>query len=317
MNHQQYNEWLNLLVYGELEGPDRAEMQKHLEECAGCREELEQRKKLYQLMDRHPGPEPSDALLQQARMDLRAALRIERNKRTFSERIQDRLRGWMPALKPALGYAATLAAGLLVGALVFPRTVTVEKEAGPTPGTGGLVKFEPGTTQISNIRFIDANTRGDGQVEFAFDAVRPMRVKGSVNDPRVQEVLTYAMVNEQNPGVRLRAVSTLSANHSKPDPKVKAALLTAMQTDKNDGVRKAALATLQKYPFDDEIQSALLQVLQSDPNPAIRIEAIKSLEGQKAEGPELINVLKDRMESDNNSYIRQRAKAVLEEVKVQ
>ena len=147
MNHRQYREWLNLLVYDELEETERAEMQKNLEECAGCREELEERRKLFQVLDRQSGPEPSDALLQQARMDLRAAL-----------------------------------------------------------------------------------------------------------------------------------------------------------------------ATLQKYPFDDEIQSAMICVLQNDPNPAIRIEAIKSLEGQKAEGQEFINALRDTMQSDNNSYIRQRAKAVLEEV---
>lgn len=313
MNHQQYKEWLNLLVYEELEDTERAEMQKHLEECAGCRAELQQRKKLYEAMNRQAGPEPSDALLQQARMDLRAALRAERNKRTFSERIQDRISGWMPMMKPAMGYAAVLAAGLLVGALAFPRTQIVEV-AGPGPKGGPNEFTSGGSTQISNIRFIDADS-SDGQVEFAFDAVKPMRVKGSVSDPKVQEVLTYAMVNEQNPGVRLRAVSTLSANHSKPNSKVKAALLAALQADKNDGVRRAALATLQKYPFDDEIQSAMIYVLQNDPNPAIRIEAIKSLEGQKAEGQELINVLKDTMESDNNSYIRQRAKAVLEEVR--
>lgn len=313
MNHQQYKEWLNLLVYDELEEKDRAEMQQHLDGCEACREELAQRKKLYSLFQSRPQSEPSDALLQQARTDLRAALRMERNKRTFSERLQDRLHGWLPILKPAMGYAATLAAGLLVGALVFPRTV-VEPQSGP-PGQSGPI--ESGDTQISNIRFIDSDSSGDGQVEFAFDAIKPMRIKGPMNDPKVQEVLTYAMVREQNPGVRLRAVSTLSANHSKPDPKVKAALLAAVQMDKNDAVRRAALATLQKYPFDSEIQVVMLRVLSNDSNPALRIEAIKCLEGQKAEGQEVIDVMKEKMQSDDNSFIRQRAKAVLEEVKEQ
>lgn len=314
MNHQQYKEWLNLLVYDELEDQRRPEMQKHLEECNACREEFAQRKKLFNLMEQRPSAEPSDELLQQARTDLRAALRTERNKRTFSERLQDRLIGWMPVLKPAMGYAATLAAGLLVGALVFPRTTVVETQPLAPASKNEVFGSAPGNTQISNIRFLDADSSGDGQIEFAFDAVKPMRVKGNVNDPKVQEILTYAVMKEENPGVRLRAVSTLSANHTKPDAKVKAALLSAMQTDKNDGVRRAALATLQKYPFDDEIQGAMLCVLQNDPNPALRIEAIKSLEGKKAEGQELISVLKDRMESDDNSFIRQRAKAVLEEV---
>ena len=130
---------------------------------------------------------------------MRAALRMERNKRSLSDRLQDRLHGWLPVLKPAMGYAATLAAGLLVGALVFPRTVVETANRARFPGHGPVV---PGDTQISNIRFIDSDS-SDGQVEFAFDAIKPMRIKGNVNDPKVQEVLTYAMMREQNPGVRL------------------------------------------------------------------------------------------------------------------
>jgi hypothetical protein len=258
---------------------------------------------------------------------------------------ESRVISWRTYLKPAMGIAASLAVGVLAGALLFPRTVEVKvaqgggpKPAASTPSTIDLTNTDvnanantplttavetaapaslSGETEIANVRFIDQNSAGDGTVEFAFDAIRPVRIKGNVNDPKIQEMLTYALVKEHNAGVRLRAVSTISANHSKPDSKVKEALLTALRSDSNDGVRKEALAVLQKYPFDEEIQVAFLYVLQNDPNPAMRIEAIKSLEAKNIEGKQLIQVLRDRMESDNNSFIRQKAKAVLEEVEVQ
>ena len=317
MNHHQYREWLNLLVYDELEAQDKDTLHKHLEQCAECRKELHELRKLGRLMT-DVGETPSDTLLQQARADLRASLRREEYQ-SYPVREQNagaRVLRFVPSWKTVLAYAAVLALGLLGGALLFSRGDAPIIVQETVPETGIVGPATGGETEIANVRFIDQDS-GDGSVEFAFDAIRPVRIKGNVNDPKIQEVLTYAMVKEQNAGVRLRAVSTISANHTKPDNKVKQALLTALCSDANDGVRREALAVLQKYPFDEEIQGTLLYVLQNDPNPAMRIEAIKSLEAKNIEGKELIQVLRDRMESDNNSYIRQKAKAVLEEVEVQ
>src|SRR6202007_573133 len=100
-----------------------------------------------------------------------------------------------------------LAVGLFAGYLLAPRHVidlkTQAEGTHPAP-------IDTSNLAISNIRFVDADPT-DGQIEFAYDAVKPMRVKGSVNDAKIQRLLTYALEREQNPGVRLRAVNTLGA----------------------------------------------------------------------------------------------------------
>ncbi len=34
-------------------------------------------------------------------------------------------------------------------------------------------------------------------------------LRGKVNDPQIQSVLTYAMLNEQNPGSRLNSINAM------------------------------------------------------------------------------------------------------------
>ena len=41
MNHDQYKEWLQLLMYDELTIDEHAVLDKHLQECAECQSELE------------------------------------------------------------------------------------------------------------------------------------------------------------------------------------------------------------------------------------------------------------------------------------
>ncbi|HEY7162541.1 MAG TPA: HEAT repeat domain-containing protein, partial [Acidobacteriota bacterium] len=143
-------------------------------------------------------------------------------------------------------------------------------------------------------------------------------VKGNVNDERIQYLLTYALEREQNPGVRLRAVNTIGANKkASADPEIKKALISALKSDGNDGVRKEAMAVLKTYPFDSDIRNAFVYVLQRDANAALRIDAIKSLEENKIQDKELLTVLKEKSESDDNSYIRRRATNILQEVSQQ
>jgi HEAT repeat protein len=132
------------------------------------------------------------------------------------------------------------------------------------------------------------------------------------------------MVNDQNPGNRLRSVNAFASqmqNLRLPDREVKAALISTLRSDDNPGVRREAIRTLQHFPFDDEIKQVFLHVLMKDPNPALRMAAINSLDSARtqgqAAGSDLLDVLKQRMQSDENTYVRIRAKAVLEEVRNQ
>jgi len=324
MNHQQWKEWVNLLAYEELDTERKRLTEDHLNGCQTCREELDQLKRLHRVMDNHAVQIPTESLLNEARQELRAALRMERNKKTTSSRMREWFSQLIPTPQVAMGFAAMLAIGLFAGYAFFktqtPSTspiATVTKEKPFSTNVAFKELIAQPDIEVSNIRFIDADP-SDGEVEFAYDAYRPMRFKGPVNDPNIQEMLTYALLSEQNDGVRLRAVNTIGAHkQATADPAVKEALITALKSDSNDAVRKEAMAVLKTFEFDREIQEAFLYVLERDANAALRIDAIKSLEGQKIQDKQILNILREKSESDDNSYIRRRAKDYLKEVSQQ
>lgn len=319
MNHQHYKEWIQLSMYNELNPEEQELLEQHLHECAACQREAEELNLLHWTLQKAGTFHASDQALIEARQELQRALRAERTRPSAWERMSGVLSDLiLPNYKIALGAVTMLLAGLVVGRYVFtptaPGTLPTMKDATFTSSFDG----EP---RISNIRFIDSDA-SDGEVEFSFEAVSPVHVKGNINDDRVQKVLAHALVNDQNPGVRLRTVNAIASQSEKlrvPDREVRAALILAVKTDENPGVRKEALKTLRSFPFDEEIKQAFLYVLMKDKNPALRIEAINSLDSARTAvaDKELMDVLKQRMQSDNNSYVRIRAKAVLEEVKNQ
>jgi len=102
---------------------------------------------------------------------------------------------------------------------------------------------------------------------------------------------------------------------------IKRALIQALKSDGNAGVRKEALKALQKLPVDKVIKDALLYLLSHESNPGIRVEAINYLDkfvlSDKPYDTDILKVLKERMQSDNNNYVRIRAKNVYEEVQQQ
>lgn len=325
MNHELYKSWLHLLAIDELGSSDREALEVHLAGCSECRSELEALRKLHTAVAGRRFA-VTDSLLQEARQELRAALRIERARVPFwsgiMSRVDDLLAPWA---KISTAGAALAAVGFFAGYLTFSGE----------PGSGGIALKEAGDgtdisrgeARITNVRFEDPDA-SDGEIEFSFDAVSPVRVKGSPNDPGIQSVLTRALITEENPGVRLRTVSAITSqielNSGKPDASdndVKRALIDAMKFDDNPGVRKEALRALLKFPFDELIKEGLLYVLSKDKNEGLRVEAINSLGAVRnqitASDDRLLDILQKRVESDNNRYVRTRARAVLEEVKQQ
>jgi hypothetical protein len=225
---------------------------------------------------------------------------------------QDRLSSFIaPRYQIALGGIATLALGIFIGHRIFAPSVPLLPDA----------QLIPADARIANLKFLDTKGPSDA-VEFTFDAVQPVKMRGSVNDPVIQKVLTHAMLNDANPGVRLRALNVVASPRTEqPDREIKAALILTLSSDPNAGVRKEALIALQRYPPDEAIKNALLNTLLTDKNPGLRVAAINGLDSLRAHGQSadqsVLNALKDRMQSDENTYIRLRAKTTLQEARTQ
>ena len=71
--------------------------------------------------------------------------------------------------------------------------------------------------------------------------------------------------------------------------------------------------------MDQEIKQAFLFVLTHEKNPGLRIAAINTLDSARVSGQavdqDVLIVLRDKMQTDENNYIRHRARAVVEEVR--
>ncbi len=319
MNHQPYREWIELGLANELSPHEKQELETHLASCAECRSVREEIQSLHNALAKKARVEVTDALLMEARQQFRAALRSERNKAGLWQQMTEFVDTvFAPPMKLAAGGAFLVAVGFVGGYVMFSGS-TGQNGIVPAEGDAELSR---GELLVTNVRFDDGDP-SDGTIEFSFDATTPMQVKGSPNDPGIQSLLVKALMNEDNPGVRLRAVSAMTSpmvniQMTKTDAQVKTALINAMKYDENPGVRKEALKALKKMPFDDEIKQGLIEVLAKDRNESMRIDAIDALSTAKNElkstDDQLLEILRRKIESDNNGYVRSRARAVLQEV---
>ena len=315
MNHEHYRERLQLSLYGELTDSEQHELEQHLLTCTECQVERVALQRFHTMLTEYQPQEATDRLLNEARLQLRGALRVEQGKQSLWDRIVGGMREYVfPQYKLALGGIALLAAGIFLGRIVFNPSFN---QGSSTQTVREELPIVPGDTRITNVRFINSDPT-KGEIEFAFEAVKPVRMKGSINDERIQKILTHALLNEQNPGVRLQSISAMALQKT-PDREVKSTLIAALTTDENPGVRKEALLALKNFSMDNDIKRAFLFVLTHDRNPGLRIAAINYLDSARVAGKgydqDVLSVLREKMQSDDNNYIRTRAKAAIEEIK--
>ncbi len=330
MKHRQFKEWLQLSAIGELTRERQELLDVHLRECSECRTELASIKSLASVVAGHRPVEVTEDLLGEARQQLRVALLELRLKRSPFEQVLDNVRDIATReYRVVFGGLAMSALGVFVGYMIFTPSHVLEakQENVGQPFVQQAVQkasanesFTQGDTRTSNIHLIDTDG-GDGTIEFTFDAVTPMHVRGNVNDEKVQKVLARALVSEENPGVRLRTMNAIASQSQEQqllDPHVKAALLSALKGDQNPGVRQEALRVLLRYAFDSEIREGLVYTLTHDKNSGMRIAAINGLAAASVDGhhmdQDILEILKHKIQSDNNTYVRRQARTVVEEV---
>lgn len=318
-SHAKWEEWLELSRYGELSDADQRRLDAHLESCEQCRTYRSSLDRFRLVMDQAAPARPGETDQLDARSNLWSNVTFGRSEHRFSKgwvsRIAHGLQRYtnsaFPQYRTVFGGAVLLFVGLVAGYyLAFQGDRTLGFAA---PGMDQTDLLTNDDVVISNVRFVDSDL-SDGMLGIRFEAVRPVQIMGPVDDPEIQRVLTFAVLNEQNPGVRLRAVNAVSASedlHSERE--IKDALVTALKTDANAGVRGEAFNALSRYPFDEQIRDAMIHTLVFDENPALRINAINRLQDQVPASfdEQLESVLRTRMVLDENAYIRSKARTVL------
>jgi hypothetical protein len=312
--HRRFRTKLPLLVYGDLSSREEAKIKRHLAGCEACGIELKELQRLKTIASAAKGAIVDGRLLSEARSQLNMSvgeLQV-RGRPVRGEGFLDQVLPIRPGLVFG-GGAAVLLAGLLVGRYLIPATGATQNSADPLA--------ESQDVTVSNVRIIESTENaGSGydrqEIELAYDATRPMRVRGVPGDPRIQRVIAHAIVNGDNPGVRMRAVSSIDRGaNGVLDREIKAALLLAMTTDVNDGVRKTALEKLLRHPADREIRDGLLHMLLTDGNPGLRVAAIKGLDSLAARGYEpdarMRKSLTDHLRNEDNLFVRVKTESIL------
>ena len=318
-------EQLPFLLYGELNFDEEEVVESHLDGCEDCRSALERERELSAAFDQ-VAVEPSPALLRASREGLAARLKMEPAPAGAAAREPEMVHGWwdkfvdlitMPSslfgpagMRPA-GAVALLAVGFL-GARMAPDVL---------PSVGGWNAASLADVGSARIRSVQPSS--DGTVHIVLDETRQREIDGALGDAEVRALLLAATRNPVD-GVRSDIVALLTREAEAAD--VRNALVYTIRNDQNAGVRLKALDGLQPFIAEDEVRGALTDVLASDANPAMRIRAIDLLveglsEQQDARQAEvvdrrMIGVLQELINrQEENPYMRERCLRALELVK--
>ena len=315
MSHNEFKQLIQLSLYSELSDDKQKLLMSHLKSCEECRMELEQQKEIMMLIADHKNLEVNEELLKEARMQLRGALIQEKNNEnpfiSFKNSILH-LVSTPPRL--AFGAISVLIMGIIIGSILFGEVKPTFNEKNSEFSNASVFDSD---LRISNMQFIDSDT-ADGEIEFTFNAEKQIHYKGSINDPKVQSFLTYAMLNDKNPGSRFNSINVMdSYEKAALDKEIKDALVTVVMTDNNQGVRREALKLLNRSPFDEPIKQANLFVLLNDSSSSLRIEALNALIEASKRGHLLnqndVDLVIKQANQDNNNYIKLKSKTLLQE----
>ncbi len=310
MNCTDWEQSVWLYLYDELTAEDRTGWETHLAACEGCRARLEESRRLHALLKEYPSPEPAPELLVASRTGLEEVLDHEELG------WRGLLRGWLPgfSLVPARATATVLTLvvfGFGLGWTLRPRAERLQ-QAADEPMPASFAGADLSDLRINSINQVSPDPQ-TGEVRITLDAERRVTLEGSLDDPRIRDVLVYAVRSYDNPGIRR---DTLDALRTQGDnPAVRAALLFAMRHDQNAGVRLEAMNATRNMQCASDLHQALLDTLEHDTNVGVRIAAVDVLmEHAEKEGtdPQVVEALEKLTAGEQNASVRMKCLTALQ-----
>jgi hypothetical protein len=319
MNCEIAHERIVTAAYGELSDEQTHELERHMAGCPSCELERDQLLALKVLASANPVIDAPANLVARSRLRLEEALDALPPKRWY-ERLSQRMMNSFASLQ-----AAPVAACLLLvaggGAGSLGGYHFAQSRAARGAVANQAVNAQPQTqsapAEIANISSIVRQPNSQ-IVEVRYNQVVPQRVRGSLDDPSIRQLLMLASENSASPGVRDDSVGLLAAEcrarHSCRAAGIRDALMVALRYDKNAGVREKAMEGLEPYVAEDmRVRDAVLEALLNDSDPGIRTAAISLLEPVEAD-TSVRQVLYTVANSDRNPHIRTVSRQVLSRV---
>jgi len=304
MNCQSVTDKLTFYLYEELPAEERAAVAAHLEVCASCAAALGELERLRTALDRRPAREPSPELLVRCREALEEALdREEQSWRAL-------VRNWfvLPPGVSALRVTAALTILLVGFSLGWTLRTRTPASLAPNGGASPWIGANLDNLRINSISQVAPDPQ-TGAVRITLDAERRVTLESSFEDPRIREVLLYAVKNYENPGIRRDTLEVLRQGGN--NPTVRDALLYALRRDPNPGVRLEAMEAVQALAWGPDVRGALLEALREDTNPGVRVAAVNVLVEHADE--DVFPVLERMAAGDPNTYVRLKCARALRE----
>jgi len=306
MKCDKAQESIVLATYGELPDDQAGWLEQHLAECAACHEQLSALLAMHEKLGWLPMEEPTPNLLAQSRMRLDEALDTI-PPHGFITRLRSNFYGWLGHMQSAPALMTLLVGlGFLAGNFTYryqlangpklPPVVTLSNDA------NGTIANVSGVVQTASPEIVQVN----------YNRLVPETMQGSLDDPRIRQLLTIGMRAGATNEVRQDSVAMLAneclAGHAcagEPDGTgIRNALLVTLRYDKSPAVRLKALEGLKPYVSQDQrVRDAVLEALMHDTSAPVRTKAIDMLEPVQSDSS-VRQVLRTVSTTDENPYIR-------------
>jgi hypothetical protein len=301
---RECEENLPLLLYGELPADPQAACEAHLAECGECRAASERLGRLHAVLGQRHSPEPSPIFMAECRQALDEALDRERTG------WRGLIREWIGPMQLRPGSGLALAGALLVLGFGLGWTLRIRAPRIPEPAVptsaASLAGLDLDNMHIRGISRVAPDPK-TGEVHITLDAERRLTLEGSLDDPRIQQVLVYAIKSYDNPGIRRDTVDALRTRCD--NPSIRQALLYAMRHDPNLGVRLGALDAVQGLGWGADVQQAFLDAVVHEQNPSVRVAAVDVLARHADQA--VLPTLEQLAATDSNRYVRLRCASAM------
>jgi hypothetical protein len=320
---KKFEQNLVLYLYDELTGIEKAEVEAHLQACSACRIELESLRELHAVVPAKPLLEPEEASLQVLRNAV--SLKIREQGKARASRRGPFFSFVQPSPVFQFGFAVLLLAfGFLLGRQIAPGISTsppvspqsdFSLEALITASQqiqAANSKIDPFLAGVEKLKFDPAT----GTVEIHYNTVNDIALTGNLSNPTVRRMLRYAMLDNENPTVRLHAVKAIGGmlpEESFLEAGLLEALTWLLQNEQNKGVKLQALRVLKALPLTTEVKNIFVRVLFYDKDTATRIEAFKALTKKKLT-TEDTDILMRAAQEDSSGFIKYRAEKMLQAI---
>ncbi len=287
MNCTHDHDTLVLLYYGELTGPEQAEVRNMIATCASCQAAWQSLEADMNVIDGLVEPVRVDEMdVQRARASVRA------------EVLADAATTGRARPLHVVRWAASVAAAFLVFA------------------AGWYLGAVDNENKWVDAVLFDANSQ-QVRIDYVGESESESSLSGSIHDAPMQRELGVILASDIDPVSRMRAARALASARIAPNVNVTNVLSDVLATDGNPVVRLQAVRALHglfdQRPLPESVRAVLVERVEVDPNTAVRMKAMEILVASEQVSMDMQQTMQ-RVGSDEreNPYIRFMAKRSLE-----